>query len=62
MWFWSRQKGNFTGGYLIYGYKTENKKVVIDEEKAKVVREIFEKYASGVFVKDIIADLTERGM
>lgn len=58
----SRQKGNFTGGYLIYGYKTENKKVVIDEEKANVVREIFEKYASGVFVKDIIADLTERGI
>lgn len=26
-----RQKGNFTGGYLIYGYKVENHKVVIDE-------------------------------
>lgn len=58
----SRHKGQFTGGHLIYGYKIENKKVVIDEEKANVVREIFEKYASGVFVKDIIADLTERGI
>ena len=58
----SRQKGQFTGGNLIYGYKTENKKVLIDEEKASIIREIFEKYASGVFVKDIIAELTERGI
>ena len=30
----TRIKGNFTGGYIIYGYKVENHKVIIDEEKA----------------------------
>lgn len=58
----TRQKGNFTGGYLIYGYKVENHKVVIDEEKAEVVRFIYEQYARGVYVKDIIKTLTEKSI
>ena len=58
----SRQKGQFTGGFLIYGYKIEEKKVVIDHEKAEVVRYIFEQYSLGVYVKDIIDVLTERGI
>ena len=33
-----RLKGNFQGGHLIYGYKLENKKILIDEEKAEIVR------------------------
>lgn len=45
----SRLKGNFTGGTIIYGYKVENHKVLIDEEKAEVVRCIFEQYAMGVY-------------
>ena len=44
----TRQKGNFTGGTIIYGYKVENHKVVIDEEKAEVVRFINDQYAKGV--------------
>ena len=56
----TRQKGNFTGGTIIYGYKVENHKVVIDEEKAEVVRFIYDQYAQGVYVKDIIKTLTER--
>ena len=58
----SRQKGQFTGGFLLYGYKVENKKVLIDEDKAKVIRQIYEQYASGVFVKDIIDELTANGI
>lgn len=56
----TRQKGNFTGGFLVYGYKVVDKKVVIDENKADVVRYIFEQYAMGVYVKDIIKALTEK--
>ncbi len=33
----TRLKGNFTGGNLIYGYKVENHKILINEEQAKVV-------------------------
>ena len=58
----TRQKGNFTGGHLLYGYSVENKKVVIDEEKAEIVRYIFEQYSIGVYVEDIIADLTAKGV
>ena len=58
----TRQKGNFTGGFLIYGYKIENKKVVIDDDRAEIVRYIFEQYSLGVYVQDIIASLTARGV
>ena len=58
----TRLKGNFTGGTIIYGYKVENHKVTIDEEKAEVVRYIYEQYAMGVYVKDIISALTEKGI
>lgn len=58
----SRLKGNFTGGTIIYGYKVENHKVLIDEEKAEVVRYIFEQYAMGVYVKDIVSALTAKGI
>ena len=56
----TRLKGNFTGGNIIYGYKVENHKVVINEEQAEVVRFIYEQYALGVYVKDIIQKLNEK--
>ena len=58
----SRLKGNLTGGTLPYGYKNVDRKAVIVEEKAEVVRFIFGQYASGVYVKDIIAALAEKGV
>ena len=58
----SRQKGNYTGGFILYGYKVENKKIVIDEEKAEVIRFMYEQYAKGVYVKNIIAELTKKGI
>lgn len=58
----TRLKGNFTGGYLIYGYNVENRKVVINKNKAEVVRFIFEQYSLGVYVKDIIKSLTAKGI
>src|SRR5574344_1465385 len=45
----TRLKGNFTGGQIIYGYKVENRKVIIDEEKAEIVRYIYSQYARGEF-------------
>ena len=56
----TRLKGNFTGGTIIYGYNVENHKVVINEEQAEVVRFIYEQYALGVYVKDIIQKLNEK--
>lgn len=58
----SRRKGNLTGGKIPYGYKNENKKAVIVPEEAEIVRYIYEQYSIGVYVKDIIANLTARGI
>lgn len=58
----TRSKGNFTGGFIIYGYKVENHKVVIDTDKAETVKFIYEQYAMGVYVKDIIKALTAKGI
>lgn len=55
----TRLKGNFTGGHLLYGYKVENHKIVVDEEQAKVIRYIYEQYMLGTYVKDIIDHLTQ---
>ena len=58
----SRIKGQFSGGILPYGYRVENKKVYIDEERAEIVRFIFQQYAEGITVKEIISKLTEKGL
>ena len=58
----SRQKGNHTGGYVLYGYKIENKKIIIDEPQAEIIRFIFSQYATGTIVKDITKMLNEKGI
>ena len=58
----NRSKGLFPGGRIAYGYRVENKRVLIDEERAKIVLYVFQQYAQGVIAKDIIADLTEKGV
>ena len=58
----SRTKGNYTGGRILYGYKVVNKKVIVNEDEAEVVRYIYSQYAAGVYVKDIVAALAEKGI
>ena len=55
-------KGNFTGGYVQYGYRVENKKLYIVPDEAKVVQEIFFKYAQGYTVSEIVKALKSRGV
>ena len=58
----SREKGNFVGGGIAYGFKVENKKVLINEDEAQAVRYIFQQYASGKVAREIISVLHERGL
>lgn len=58
----SRQKGNYTGGFVLFGYRVENKKLIIHEDEAQIVRQIFTDYASGRLVTSIIAELHEKGI
>ena len=58
----NRNKGLFTGGRVPFGYKVVNKKIVIDEDQANVILEMFNMYANGAMAKDIIDVLEERGV
>ncbi|MGM9646441.1 MAG: recombinase family protein [Eubacteriales bacterium] len=63
----TRQKGNFPGGYTPFGYfvdgdKKSGRKVRIDEDQAAIVRKIYEDYAAGRLVTDILAELHEKGI
>ncbi len=64
--------GTFCGGHLIYGYDIEQvpiggktnkfiKKVVINEEEAKLVRYVFEQYDKGVTRKQIADEFNQKG-
>lgn len=54
-------KGNSVGGRLPLGYRVENKKLVIDEHEAEIVRYIFKEYAAGVGKKEIVRAMNARG-
>ena len=45
-----------------YGYRVENKKILIHEERAAVVRLLFDLYASGKCVREILDELNKRGI
>lgn len=49
---WTFQKKMQNGSFVLpntpYGYRMENQKLVIDEESAKIVQEIFDMYLSGI--------------
>lgn len=55
-------KGTYLGGPVPFGYRVQDKKLVVDEKAAPVVRYIFEQYASGVPKKEIIDELNRRGI
>ena len=57
----TRLKGNYQGGAILYGYKLDGRKIVIDEYQAQAVVFMYEQYSKGVYVRDIIRDLTANG-
>lgn len=62
----SRLKGNFTGDVLLFGYRVKQtdtgKNIVVCEEDAEIVRELYEIFIAGTMVSDLIADLKQRGI
>ncbi len=58
----TRIKGNFTGGYLVYGYTVSNRKITINEEQAEVIRYIYKEYSKGKYVKNILEELEKQGV
>lgn len=59
--FESANKCLSVGGHIPLGYKLENKKLVINEVGAAIVREAFDLYASGMTVAEICTIFNNKG-
>lgn len=55
-------KGKFCGGNIPYGYRSVDGKLLPDESAAPIIRYVFEEYAKGTPKKQIIQELTRRGV
>ena len=66
----TRMKGNYMGGPINYGYKVVHEttgeqpvaKVAVNEDEAPVLLHIFEAYAAGKRIPDIVRDLDDKGI
>jgi len=58
----TRQKGNFTGGLVPYGFKKDGKKVVINKDEAEIVKRLYTEFAAGKLVTDILQEFKEQGI
>lgn len=56
------EKCQYNGGFVPIGYKIVEKRYVVDEEKAPIVRRIFSDYVSGVPMVEIIRKCKEDGV
>ena len=56
------QKGMWNGGTLPYGYKTEVKKLVVNESEAKIVRAIYESYILSGSLSRTYTEMKSRGI
>ncbi|MBR1534216.1 MAG: recombinase family protein [Ruminococcus sp.] len=60
-----RRRGEFIGSFAKYGYKkdpADHHKLVIDEEAAEIVRQIYRMYLSGTGIRGIVRHLNESGV
>lgn len=56
------RQGEFPGGRAPYGFRIENSTLIINEEEAKVVRLIYEKYAEGYGMNKVAQFLNEHNI
>ena len=55
-------KGGYAGGQPPYGYKVENKQLVIVPEEAEAVRDIFKMHEEGYTLQQIADEMNRRGL
>ena len=58
----SKKKGLWMGGVVPLGYRVEDRKLVIDDEEAKLVRRIFERYRALGSIPALQRELREAGV
>ena len=55
-------KGRFCGGPIPYGYKNADGHLIADDKTAPIIQEVFRRYSEGESMKDIIDNLSARGV
>lgn len=58
----SLKKKNNLGGIIPYGFKQVDKKLIIDEKQAIIVKEVFTLYSDGKTIKEITEHLKSNGV
>lgn len=58
----SRAKGKWTGGTIPFGYRTDNKKLIIDKAEAGTVRYIFKRYLELGSFEPLVLDLDQQSI
>ena len=58
----SKRKGIFMGGPIPIGYCLEDRKLIIDEEEARTVRMIFERYIALRSIGQLVDELAQQGI
>ena len=58
----SKRKGIWMGGTLPMGYDVRERKLVVNQDETRTVREIFERYLELGSVRDLKNDLDQRGI
>lgn len=56
------KKGFHTGAPLPIGYKTVDRRIVVDPKTAPFVQEVFERYVQGAKMMDLVAYLNDQGL
>ena len=63
---WSYQarmkKGTFLPAAMPFGYRIEDRKIVVDEDRAEIVRQIFHDYLAGQSMDEIAARLNRESV
>lgn len=57
----SRRKGMWMGGWAPLGYDIKDRKLVVNEPEAKLVRSIFKRFARGTQPQILVEELVEEG-
>ncbi|MBL3559447.1 recombinase family protein [Rhodovulum sulfidophilum] len=58
----SRKKGIWMGGVPPYGYRVENRKLIVDEEKAEHIRWIFSRFVEIGSATELARQIDQRGL
>ena len=58
----SRRKGLYTGGPILFGYRVENQRYVVNEDEAELLRSFYRRYLNGEPMQTFLDELHQNGI